>query len=383
MHAVTLYHKVTPNGHCATVCSHKKGVLLAYYSGPECTDQQHVHIKYMENIGPSKGYVIDRESPHHELPNRTGNCVLIPNKEDSAVLIFSFFMDSNGPEQPKSPVERWRFCSNWKTQISISDNIGASQSPKITDTDPNRILIGNTSALGLQPEIGILARCSPIKSGSNRFNHWLLPLYTEHDCFGIVAASYNGWNWETRGYIGATNKTINNRFGSGILIQPTIWSDGDLLKSLSRDITQNHRAWYSESGGDGRKWSTPIKTELWNMNNSLVAIPIKKSTWVVWNHGPNRTQLMLGKWDQKRLNAIPTLQLNDPRNDGTCYASYPNYCFDTQNRLHIVHTDCGQIAHHIIDQEMLDYLETIPEGMLRSALVDWEGQGRRDPEWVV
>jgi hypothetical protein len=366
MHAVTFYHKVAPNGHCATISPLKKGVLLAYYSGPECQDQQHVHMKYLENCDRSgKSYVIVKEAPHRELPNRTGNCILIPNKEDSVVLIFSFFMDSNGPDQPKSPVERWRFCSNWKTNVMESEG---------------EILLGHIHPLGgLQPHIGMLARCSPIFYRKS----WLLPLYTEHDCFGIVAASCDGWDWEARGYIGATNKTVNNRFGSGRLIQPTIWEDGNLLKSLSRDITQNHRAWYSESSDGGRTWSTPIKTELWNMNNSLVVIPTKKSTWVVWNHGPNRMQLMLGKWDQKRLDATFSLQLNDPKSDGTCHASYPNYCFDAQNRLHIVHTDCGQIAHHVIDQEMLEYLETIPEGMLRSALVDWEGQGRRDPGWVA
>lgn len=343
--AITIKHQVRPYGHCATICPHKTGILLAYYKGPECTNVQRVVVEYHQKTEQKICEII--------LPIKTGNCVLLPATPDKAILIYSYFEDTNGKESPKSAVERWRFCSNWSITLEVINNI-------ITMTEPKRF----------GPRIGYLTRCAPIKVK----NSWILPMYREHDCYGLIMRSETGFDhWCYIGRIGAEITASNGRFGSGILIQPTIWYDGKNLHSLSRDISENLKAWYSYSSNLGKSWSYPQTTAITNYNNSIVAIQDSKSLnphnpWLVWNDGPGRHQIVLGKWKQSTKTAEPTIKL------GECGGSYPNYCFDYDDCLHIVHTERpSYITHHIINREMLEYLDSINRTRHSSLnIIDWQ-----------
>jgi hypothetical protein len=328
--AITIKHQVRPYGHCATICPHQTGILLAYYKGPECTNAQRVVVEYYQKA--------EQKICGITLPIKTGNCVLLPITPDKALLIYSYFEDTNGKEAPKSAVERWRFCSNWSITLEYTDN-------GIITTEPKRF----------GPRVGYLTRCAPIRIK----NSWILPMYREHDCYGLIMRSETGLDrWCYVGRIGAEITASNGRFGSGILIQPTLWYDNKYLHSLSRDISEHKKAWYSYSSNLGKTWTFPQSTTVTNYNNSIVAIQDQKSLnplgpWLVWNDGSGRQKIVLGKWKQSTKTAEPIVKL------GERGGSYPNYCFDYEDNLHIVHTDMPYIAHHVINREMLEYLGSL------------------------
>lgn len=332
MKASTQYHKIDPYGHCASLCRHKDGFLLAYYNGPECSDRQAVNIDYIVN---------DVRIAHARLPSKTGNCVLLNVNKEEAILIFSYFNDTDGVDKPDRPVRRWRFCSNWKIRIAYENN---------------SIFIKKMEILDVSPMIGHLTRCAPIWLAEHEF--WYLPIYHENQCHGVILRSRDCWNWKLIGKIG--HKSYQEGIhGIGILIQPTIWSDGKKIHSLSRDITPANQAWYSYSEDVGYTWSEPIQVKVWNANNSIVAIHDNTDRpWLVWNHGKGRQALVLGRWDPKQLTAQPYLLLNQQREVPYINASYPNYYKDEKGVLHIVHTDVGMIARHSLDQETLNWIET-------------------------
>jgi hypothetical protein len=316
-----IIHEVRPYGHCASICYAQDKIWLVYYQGPECSDQQRVIVECLEN---------DVKIASRHFAPLTGNCILIPKKNGPRIIVSKFEDIDADNNTPRFPVERWIFCSNWTCTLTLSDKI-------IKSTRPSRI--------PLRPLTGYLTRCNPI----NHNGQWLLPLYREHNCYGLILASKDTNRWTILGTIGQVNDTSNGRFGSGILIQPTLWHDGISLHSLSRDVSKNRRAWYAKSIDGGKNWSTPILSNVSNYNNSLVMIhDDTPEPWLVWNYGAGRSILALGKWQPDTLSAKPLIKLNMSSS-----ASYPNYCFDQQQRLHIVHSDGGPIIHHIFDQEML------------------------------
>jgi hypothetical protein len=319
----TIYRKVKYYGHCATICPIDQGILLAYYGGPECMDEQSVHIEY---------WIKGRLMSEMILPDKTGNCVLVPTSRDTATIIFSYFEDTDGTDKRTTPVTRWRFCSNWTMELNISRH------KWIEHTDIRRF-----QAL---PSIGALVRCSPIRYG----NKILLPAYKEHNCYGIILELSKG-KWDYLSAIG---------FGKGILIQPTIWSDKDkVLHSLSRDITGNRKAWYSKSTDQGRTWMNPVPTEIDNHNNSIVVID--GTNLVIWNKGSDRSNLQLGRLSDDYQSAEPILKLN-----ASGGGSYPNYCI-CDDRIEIVHTEMktSSITRHIIPMEELNCLpDALPKNFL-------------------
>lgn len=324
MDVTNVLHKGWLNAHCATVCRHNNGVLVAFYEGPECQNSQRVVIEYWE-----KAKMISRL----EMPYKTGNCVLIPAHQSQAFLIFSHFTDTDGKTEPHSPVQRWMYCTNWKTDIMVING---------------QVRIGEERLLEVEPYVGLLTRCTPIWAD----NRWLLPIYREHDCYGSVIESKDGWSWAERGKIGANQYPVSGRFGSGILIQPTIWHNGRGFESLSRDISPNHAAWYSKSP-DARTWTEPVSARIDNFNNSVVAIQDTPDNpqRIVWNIGHSRSQLALGHWDTNGLAARPKVELGP--------GSYPNYCWDFEGNLHIVYTSNRKIMHHILDREALSDLDNV------------------------
>lgn len=316
------------SSHCAAICKLYDGVLIAYYSGPECTDRQRVQLHFYR----------DREIISSlTLPQKTGNCILIPVNEKEVTLIYSIFNDTDGIENASSPVNRWRFCCNLKSTIYLNKDI---------------IKITNPILLETELSIGYLVRCSPIFND----NIWYLPIYMEHNVHGLILTSKDGWNWRESGRIGQSNKIYGSRFGSGVLIQPTIWFDEkNILHSLSRDVTRNKKAWYSYSKNKGETWSEPETSSIWNDNNSIVVVNNNKSNpLVVWNDGFGRSNLCLGQLNIDNKSISPIVKLNESFN-----GSYPNYCFDSDNNLNIVHTDGGVIAWHKFDDKHIKSIYSI------------------------
>jgi hypothetical protein len=326
----TIMEAPSPYGHCATICPHRNGVLIAFYLGPECRNQQRVVLQYWVGTEKLSEYL---------FYNKTGNCVLWAINEDWAGLIYSYFNDTDGINYPAKLVHRWMYCSNWRVKVQADKDVFTVDSPVQLD---------------LQPPIGYLARCAPIKVG----RELILPMYREKCCHGQMLMSENGWDWWQGGAIGMDVQGA--KLGKGYLIQPTIWHDGKTLHSLSRNSKSGGRqAWYSRSPDHGHSWSQPRTAKVSNTNNSLVALHNgTDAPWLVWNKGNGRHTLVLGRWIQEELTAIPYLKLNAYAN-----ASYPNYCVDHKGLTHIVHTDGGRIAHHIIQPQLFEELAAGPAEM--------------------
>lgn len=311
-----------PMAHCSTICQHGAGVLIAYYIGPECSNKQIVEILYLEN---------DEVLASRKLYPKTGNCVLCPGNDGTATLIYSYFNDTDGQSIPTTPVHRWMYCSNWKIKVSYSHVM-------------NKIQISSPEVLVTQPPIGYLVRCNPIKAEGQ----WLLPIYKEKYCYGMILASPDGWNWRTAGVIGLTNS--KNRLTHGKCIQPTIWYDGSILHSLSRS-TGHPKAWYSYSTDLGETWSAVERSGIDNDNNSLMVISQpKRNPLLIWNKGQRRSNLMLARLDPRLIlresymdiiKADELLKLNTGIS-----GSYPNGVI-IGDKLHLTYTDARRIAYHV------------------------------------
>ncbi len=136
----TIRHEVIPYGHCAAVCPFRDGVLLAYYNGPECQDTQALNLEY---------WVGNSCKASTKFLQKTGNCMLIPMKTDRVCLIFSYFHDSDlDGNTPKSAVQRWMFCTNWKTQVTLSGS-----DFNFTCFEP----------FETEDPVGYLTRCAPVR----------------------------------------------------------------------------------------------------------------------------------------------------------------------------------------------------------------------------
>lgn len=307
--------------HCATICKYKKNIIIAYYEGQECTNNQRVVIEIWAG---------DKLILRNSLYPKTGNCVLAPSN-NRLELIYSYFNDTNMDGKVCSingQVRRWQYCSNWVAEI------------KSIQLDNTEVVYFNTKALQIQPSIGFLTRCNPITVDNER----ILPLYHEKYAYGRIMKQSNYSDWYTCGDIG-----MNNPRGFR-MIQPTLWCDGS-LHSLSRNFSNEKSfAIYSRSVDMGHTWSEPKLSEIDNHNNSLVVAHDSTSNpWVIWNYGYRRNNLVLGKLDG--LKAVPLLKLNK-----TINGSYPNYCWD-KGDLHIVHTDGVKIVHHKFSRSELSSLE--------------------------
>lgn len=313
-----------PNAHCASIISHQGNIIIAYYNGPECTDRQAVQILTLnEKLTTTK---------KTRLMDQTGNPILFTNGT-KLFLLCSYFEDKNENNKvPQKPVDRWKYCSIWQTGLS------------------NTLHIESMTKLSLP--IGLVPRCNPIYKDSTI----LFPLYREYNSCGIIFHQYwyksLGFNPDTDsgsilGYIGNDEKHTGHHFGNGVLIQPTLWYEDGNFHTLSRDISGQGRAWYSISQ-DCISWSKPIQSNIDNDNNSIVVIPFEPRPLVVWNEGPGRSILNLGYLDKTKQNAIKITQLNKNR------ASYPNYCFDEDKNLYIIHTDGQAIAMHKFNRTDLE-----------------------------
>jgi predicted neuraminidase len=320
---------LTPHkfSHCSSICPVGDGILITFYSSTigECRDDQRVRLQYYEN---------SKYAEYKELKHRTGNPVIWSESENKAILLYSYFEDLTTNRM----VDRWKHCTNWLLPINVDAFVGAGHLPEPIQ-------------LKTEPEQGFLGRCQPI-----RYNEeWLLPIYDENIWYSEIWRG-NGTSFTKMADIGRTRRMMRK----GGMIQSTVWHDeNNKLYSLSRDGTKGRKAWYSESE-DGTKWSNPIPVDITNYNNSIVAIhnPNKPTAepYVIWNQtnnyqgGSARGNLMFGKLERTNagLTAKPITKLNESRS-----GSYPNYCFDNKNNLHLIFTDYPGIKHIIMDAEKL------------------------------
>lgn len=309
--------------HCASICPHKDGVLIAWYAGrQEAVRDQEVNVVYWESGEEYRG--------QFKVGARTGNPVIWAMSKKKACLLYSYFENVD-----VRPVKRWGYCSNWLTPIEHKPSRNQTWASYVHRQ--------------LELEIGYLGRCQPIKVN----DRWYLPLYRELDPYGLIMVSKDGWNWEELSRFGVSDHDAATRFGKGILMQPTLWSDGSRMFALCRNVAKTGRAWFGQSFDMGATWSDPAHTSIPNHNNSIVVLHDgTDNPWVIWNQDRMRTALLLGKIDG--TDAVPYYRLNKNK------ASYPNYCVDYDGAIHVVHSDRPHIKHHIFNRAWLDELAKGP-----------------------
>lgn len=244
--------------HCSSVCPLSTGVLLAWYAGDgECQDNQSVYLMIVQ-----KG----RKSNFVRIGDKTGNPVVLPIDKNNAMLLYSRFEETkeDGSSFPiRRLVDRWKYCSLWLQKVSYSGGIKLVNDP---------ICIVNA-------EQHLLGRCNPIYYEGNM----LIPLYDEVKAEGVIA-SYDG-EFKLLGRIG------NN------MIQPTIWTYGSAIYSVSRNFRSTNRfARSSISLDGGRTWSDPMASRFPNTNSSVHAMNINNNTYIIWNNTTTvrRKNLTLG-----------------------------------------------------------------------------------------
>ena len=285
--------------HCSSVCAHKNGVLVAWYSGVgECRDDQSVHITFVNG---------DQQAVPLRLGDKTGNPVLIPFSNNKAVLLWSQFEDSG---TMRSIVDRWKYCSLWAIFIAYQDG---------------HVQLAGASKQIAGPDQHLLGRCNPIVFDAQL----LLPLYDEVAREGVIYRG-NGLDFKQIGRLGRD------------MIQPTLWiGKNKRIHSLSRNfMTQKHfRARHSYSNDGGITWSIPEPTSIPNRNSSLHAIRWYDENFVLWNNTPllQRKDITIGILEGTNIKHVAVLD---------DYGAYPSMCVDHNNDLHMTYTSSNRVIIH-------------------------------------
>jgi hypothetical protein len=287
--------------HCSSVCAHKNGVLIAWYSGTgECRDDQSVYVAFING---------DQQSTPLRIGDKTGNPVLIPTENDNAAMILWSRFEDIG--RMRNIVERWKYCS---LHIMV-----------VNHTNGRVGLRGSAKQIA-PPEQHMLGRCNPIAYD----DQLLLPLYDEANRQGVIFKGH-GFDFEFAGRIGEN------------MIQPTLWvGENNRIHSLSRNFMTNEhfRARHSYSDDGGETWSVPEPTVIPNRNSSLHAIRWNGLNLLLWNDTPQmqRKNITLGVIEGTDIK--PVAVIDD-------YGAYPSMCVDGQNDLHMTYTSSQRtIIHH-------------------------------------
>jgi hypothetical protein len=284
--------------HASAIAPLYNGTIVAFYSGQaECHESQRVWIFYNDEKGKSCDPVY--------LEGLTGNPVFLVS-EYGVRIIYSKFEKLDTPRR----VEWWQYCSLWERKINIRDGNIELSYPHLLDAPI---------------ENGYLPRCNPITISTG----FLLPLYRERDpdeFYGTILYSRDGLKWSLRGKIGEGKSCI----------QPTLWYENGIVHAWLRNFTPFgvRFALYSKSEDEGKTWTQPVDSTLYNANNSILAIdfPYKgaKQVLVVWNNDPaGRENLTLS------IRNKDSLWFNITRLD--TYGSYPAACL-VGGKLHITWT---------------------------------------------
>jgi hypothetical protein len=300
--------------HCSTVCQHKGGVLIAWYSGSgECKDDQSVHVIFIN--GSKKSEVL-------RIGDCTGNPVLWSNG-DEAVLLWSKFEDTG---DMKRLVDRWKHCSLWIQRLTLKDEI------ELLGT-PERLVTSDEHLLG---------RCSPIESKNG---YLLLPLYDEVTGECVIFGGAGTFLHE------------QSRFGDE-MIQPTLWENTEDGKtkicSLSRNFGgQMQYSRFCESSDNGFSWTVPIPSTLFNINNSVHVVKWGNENMVLWNDtgGRYRRNMTLGVLEspiQHDPNGLKEVRATPLAVVGPAHGSYPSMCVDSGGNLNFTFTNADRTIDHTI-----------------------------------
>lgn len=310
--------------HCASICfGDNGGPLIAGYVGQEMTDEQQVFV------------TADNHIPLF-MPFKTGNPVLWNDEDGKTWMLFSKFEDK-APDGsvPNNIVQRWMYCSNWLTQIEVLiSKVIICHTPRRVDS-----------------MFGMLARCQPLKHGFDT----LIPMYREKDplCvlykFRVKAGEFEEFSTfgklDQKGYL-----------GQGVAIQPTLFHQKGLLWALCRNCSfrkADRRAWLTSSADDGKTWSDLVLSQFPNNNSSIVALD---NDWFVVNAADKRQDMCLVKMTDVTKSevqrVIPLHYPIEPLSGAPFNFGYPNFVKGFGD-YHIVHTNCGYIAHHQIPEELL------------------------------
>lgn len=295
-----------PFNHCSTVCPHRNGVLVAWYSGTgECRDDQSVHLIFINKKSKSKIL---------RIGDNTGNPVLWPMDNNEAVLLWSRFEDI-GPIHRLA--DRWKYCSLWIQRLTYKNGIA---------------LLGDPIQLA-SPTQHLLGRCNPIRTKSGKL---LLPLYDEVNRTCVLYAG------------GSMNLEEVSRYGVDC-IQPTLWFSGTKVCSIGRNFGNFSKFAYYQESEDLVEWSEPQQTNVYNRNNSVHVIQWKEKLVILWNNTAQkyRKNMTIGE-----LNGLTTspLQILDQR-----YGAYPSVCVDKNGLLHFTFTNSRkEIEYHVWDRKTWD-----------------------------
>lgn len=288
--------------HCASIIEFYDGVLIAYYAGSrECNDDQRIILTYKNVHQPKKRW---KWSDAISFEIGTGNPILF--KHDNAIYVAYAKFERDFPQR----VKKWAYCSLWCRKISLS----------------TQLVVGDPMPMFKHPQIGFLFRIAPFYHDGRTF----LPIYREENCYSAV------YEW-----LGDKLKLIGRiGYGCNSTMQPSLWYDGTAFHALCRNYRPSvygPYAWHSTSP-NLIDWSHPeLEKTLDNNNNSIAVInDDKKDPLVIWNVGMDRRDLRLGRLNG-HMRGISYVTLNS--DDGLRYGSYPNYCFDKFNGLHMVWTD--------------------------------------------
>lgn len=308
--------------HCSTVCPNHKGVLLAWYSGAgECHNNQSVYVISIEG---------SQQSEPLRIGDCTGNPVLIPAKND-AILLWSQFED-NGKVQQLA--DRWKTCSLWVQKIGVRRGKVHLLGERNKITEPSQHLLG---------------RCNPIiHNGST-----ILPLYDEVERTCVI---FEGNDLEY---------TETSRYGTDI-IQPTLWYKDNKIRSLARNFTQHNKKSYFCESIDGRSWSEPTSTCLWNLNNSIHVVNWNGEEIVLWNDtdGRYRKNLTIGvlKYETDEMGFL-RVGAEPIEIVGAARGSYPSMCVDNDGNLNFSFTnESKQIEHHVWNHKFFRTRRNNPAG---------------------
>jgi hypothetical protein len=317
--------------HCASIIVREGYSAIVGYCGRECTDEQRVFIY--------------NNGKYATLEPKTGNPI-IWEFDDKINILYSKFEDiAPDGSKPNTPVERWKYCSNYYFQVNASS---------FDDYIKNDTIHGDfieKNSTKIDDMFGLLARCQPII-----FNgECLIPMYKEKNPICEIWSLNDSKLYKKSSFGEVTNEwceennVIPSSLGHGVAIQPTLAITNNSLTAYMRNVSRNHEhAWYSKSK-DGINWSELKQTRIPNENNSLIYVNDNKRPYVVYNTNRTRSDIRLLATASGK--SIPLGRIL--HSYGRESYSYPNYAWG-ENCLHIVHSNCGMIAHHMLTKKYLE-----------------------------
>ena len=322
--------------HCSSiVISSKSDPIIVGYCGQECTDEQRVFIYFNEK------YIT--------FAPKTGNPIIWKYRTKIHILYSRYEdVDGNGL-RPLNPVERWKFCSNHHIELEEKELLNRLKHfPDTIEKESTEI----------SDMFGLLARCQPVEFKGE----CLIPMYREKDpicqlwslssddhlifksSFGEIPADVAG------------NMSVNSSLGYGAAIQPTLETSNDKLTAYMRNVSRSQKYAWTCKSSDGVIWSDITdKPFIPNENNSLIFINSEdpRHRYIVFNPDRTRSDIrLINVLNKKAISLAITVY---GRHNSY---SYPNYAWNKNDELnvelHIVHSNCGMIAHHILSKKYLE-----------------------------